>query len=267
MLESERIKVLSAYIQKSNEPYVVLGSDQFQYDESFLAHSVDKLDSKKELFGVRWCAWLEDSRRGLYSSLFTWEIPGKSYTEAKKALPLLEDPLNLFCFCVLRREALSTILLEALRSPKDKIATYLFSIVTSQNMHFFDRPMIVAHEAQAEAAVKSALTILEPKAASYTPAQPIVTSPMGQEEAVRMIEQAIQELNTNNNGPALSLINRVLESKHEMPALYYARAVAEARLGRVSEAVVSLQTLLQKDAGHAAGKQLLEQLAGHVRTN
>lgn len=76
------------------------------------------------------------------------------------------------------------------------------------------------------------------------------------------LETAVSELQKENNELALHLINEVIPYRQDMHALYYAKAVAETRLGLKDEALKSLTTLLAKDPSSEEGRKLLKHLQG-----
>jgi cephalosporin hydroxylase/SAM-dependent methyltransferase len=76
-----------------------------------------------------------------------------------------------------------------------------------------------------------------------------------------LIQQAIAQLNANNNAEALSLLEQVSASWLELPGLNYGKAIAQARLGQIHEAVESLNRLLAVVPNHTKGKQLLAELS------
>ena len=81
-----------------------------------------------------------------------------------------------------------------------------------------------------------------------------------EEEVLKLINTAVDDLKSDKNESALKILCQVIPRKTDMPTLYYARAVAEARLGLIKDAKVSLEALLTKDPLHNQGKALLEQL-------
>ncbi len=77
------------------------------------------------------------------------------------------------------------------------------------------------------------------------------------------IQQALTHLNANQNQEALTLLNQVLQNQPELVTLYYGKAVALARLSRISEAVETVTQLLAKVPTHEKGKQLLMELQAY----
>lgn len=75
-----------------------------------------------------------------------------------------------------------------------------------------------------------------------------------------VIHQAIAQLNANNNAEALSLFEKAIASSPDLPGLNYAKAIAQARLGQINEAVETLNRLLAAVPNHKKGKQLLAEL-------
>ncbi len=75
-----------------------------------------------------------------------------------------------------------------------------------------------------------------------------------------IIQQALEQLNINNNAEALSLLERAIASSPDVPGLNYGKAIAQARLGHTDEAVESLNRLLAALPNHQKGKQLLAEL-------
>jgi Sulfotransferase domain len=75
-----------------------------------------------------------------------------------------------------------------------------------------------------------------------------------------LIEEAVKQLNVNNNSKALTLIDRVLSISPQRIELNYGKAIALARLGRDSEAVNSLKQLLDAMPEHKKARILLHQI-------
>jgi predicted O-methyltransferase YrrM len=75
-----------------------------------------------------------------------------------------------------------------------------------------------------------------------------------------VIHQAIEQLNTNNNVEALSLLEQAITSSQNMPGLNYGKAIALARLGYINEAVEALNYLLATTSGHKKAQLLLNEI-------
>jgi len=101
-------------------------------------------------------------------------------------------------------------------------------------------------------------TVLSPSVALDSTAA--AQAKMGEDEIIASIDMAVQALRENQDQTALVLLNQVIPLKLDMPHLYYARAIAEVRLGKSEEAIQSLNALLIRDPSYAPGKELLEKL-------
>lgn len=81
-----------------------------------------------------------------------------------------------------------------------------------------------------------------------------------QDQLTLKVEEAINLLNSNENGKALQILESALLDNPGFPELNYGRAVALGRLGRVSEAIESLVTLVSARPQHAKAQVLLDEL-------
>lgn len=81
------------------------------------------------------------------------------------------------------------------------------------------------------------------------------------QNSITILSQGIEYLNNHQNLEALNLFKKVLESSPERIEIYYPQAVAQARLGQLSDSIHSLKNLLSFQGNHHRGKQLLEQLS------
>ncbi len=75
-----------------------------------------------------------------------------------------------------------------------------------------------------------------------------------------LIERAVEQLNGNNTAEAIKSFDGVSCSLPEFDKIYYGKAVAQARIGNLKEAVESLMLLLSKYPNHSKGKRLLAEL-------
>jgi len=84
-------------------------------------------------------------------------------------------------------------------------------------------------------------------------------------EGIARLSQGIESLNQNNNLEALNLFKEVLEIAPDQSGVYYAKAIAEARLGQLFESLDSLKALLNLNPNHSQGQRLLEQLSTEAK--
>lgn len=76
-----------------------------------------------------------------------------------------------------------------------------------------------------------------------------------------LIEQAIQQLNANQNQKALELFEQAVEQKTQPVNINYGKAIALARLGKNSEAVAILKELLKIIPEHKKARLLLSHIS------
>lgn len=81
------------------------------------------------------------------------------------------------------------------------------------------------------------------------------------QDEVTLLSQGIEYLNNNQNLKALNLFKNILAISPEKSRVYYALALAQARLGQLFESIHSLKTLLNFESNHQRGQQLLEALS------
>jgi tetratricopeptide (TPR) repeat protein len=75
-----------------------------------------------------------------------------------------------------------------------------------------------------------------------------------------VIHQAIAQLNANNNTEALSLLEKAIATKSDMPGLNYGKALALARLGLTDQAVDCLDDLLSVMPAHRKAQLLRDEI-------
>ncbi|MCT7955682.1 TylF/MycF/NovP-related O-methyltransferase [Laspinema palackyanum] len=75
-----------------------------------------------------------------------------------------------------------------------------------------------------------------------------------------LIQNALRELNANNNQEALKLWEQAITTSPDLPGLHYGKAVALARLDRQSDAIASLNHLLSVFPSHPKARQLVTEL-------
>ncbi|GAB4292306.1 MAG: hypothetical protein Fur0025_27930 [Oscillatoriaceae cyanobacterium] len=76
----------------------------------------------------------------------------------------------------------------------------------------------------------------------------------------RELAKAIAALNANHNEEALEILESAIAAGPEMPGLYYGRAIAQARLGQIEQAIDSLNRLLTVTPTHTKAQLLLKEL-------
>ncbi len=84
------------------------------------------------------------------------------------------------------------------------------------------------------------------------------------EEVERLLSEAERQLNANNNEQALLILDQALALTPDNPGLYYGKAMAVARLGRLEEAAELLNHLLSIAPDHQKGGVLLEAIRSRL---
>jgi tetratricopeptide (TPR) repeat protein/predicted O-methyltransferase YrrM len=83
-----------------------------------------------------------------------------------------------------------------------------------------------------------------------------------QNDGELLVKQAIESLNANQTIEALTLFDRAIQLQPEQPGLNYGKSVSLARLGRIHEAIETLNQVLNFIPDHRKAKQLLDELSG-----
>jgi len=81
----------------------------------------------------------------------------------------------------------------------------------------------------------------------------------------RMIDRAVELLNSNNNHEALRLFDLVI-AESDLQGLEYGKATALARLGNIDEAVITLKKLLRLIPNHPKAQLFLVELLASERS-
>ena len=81
----------------------------------------------------------------------------------------------------------------------------------------------------------------------------------------RMIDRAVELLNSNNNHEALRLFDLVI-AESDLQGLEYGKAIALARLGNIDEAVITLKKLLRLIPNHPKAQLFLVELLASERS-
>lgn len=246
----ERAEQLRKVLSSINEDYVLISCEQFFYEESVLREGVELLGTDHQYDGISWGGWVLDRNGKVKDSIFTRKRPANDYAEAIRLVPNLSDPLHLLSFCLLGREAL-TQLLDDLCTPGANPAQLIDSFVRSERIIKQLRPQIFVHHVEQQ--------IGQP--VTFEHQQPQRTEKLSP-DPLQLIESAVAELQKDNNDLALRLLNEAIPLKPDMHILYYARAVAEARLGLTRDAMTSLNVVLAHDSTHEPAKKLLQELLG-----
>lgn len=76
-----------------------------------------------------------------------------------------------------------------------------------------------------------------------------------------ILEQVTNLLNHQKNQEVLELLDKLIDNSPVSAGLYYARAIALSRLGKIKEAIDSLQQLLTIIPGHQKAQILLQELS------
>lgn len=74
------------------------------------------------------------------------------------------------------------------------------------------------------------------------------------------LEKGVREINANNSAGALKILESAIASFPNQPGLNYGKAIALARLGKITEAVETLKILLAAMPSHRKAQQLIVEL-------
>jgi len=250
-----------------NQEFVVIAPEIFQYDESWMRASRMRIEQENNAEFVWSGAWISTKAAGITQSILVTPSPSARYSDLVKKVSSLSDPYLLLGLSLFRRTYLMSLLKQLLNLPVQDIGQEIIALLTRAAQNQAGKAMIVIHndpvtakQTMADQAtnVPSALSRELPLTAmaATTNNRPEIS----ERQQISIIEKAVEALQKEQNEAALQLLDQVIPSKQDMPMLYYARAVAQARIGKISEAIISLDTLLERDSNHENGRALLEQL-------
>ncbi len=144
------------------EDYILVTSDRYQYDESFLSSALDSLLSSQnqKVVGVLSGAWLASPENGIEKQIFTQWFPALIYQQAVDILPLLDYPQTLLAFALIRGEELRGILNAIGQMPTaSQAAQSIFSRFGEKDIDRIGVPLLVMNQSApiAEPATSSQL--------------------------------------------------------------------------------------------------------------
>ncbi|OQX22472.1 MAG: hypothetical protein BWK80_30415 [Desulfobacteraceae bacterium IS3] len=87
------------------------------------------------------------------------------------------------------------------------------------------------------------------------------STPSSAPDITAIIQQAVDNLNTNKNAEALALLEQAIAINPAIPDINYGKAVALARLGRMDEAIETLKSLLSAEPNNEKARTLLNEIA------
>jgi len=87
------------------------------------------------------------------------------------------------------------------------------------------------------------------------------STPSSAPDITAVIQQAVDNLNTNKNAEALALLEQAAAINPAIPDINYGKAVALARLGRMDEAIETLKSLLSAEPNNEKARTLLNEIA------
>ena len=79
-----------------------------------------------------------------------------------------------------------------------------------------------------------------------------------------MIQEVVDHMNSNRDNEALTLVQRITNTRRDIPDLFYIQGLVQARLGKNTEALRSLMALLERAPQHQAGRALFNDLRSRL---
>lgn len=246
---AEKLRLLRESIARTPHEYFGLCATGFYYDEAWLRSSIDVLNKETHLDGVLSPAWLRTNSNNLEGFFQPNSENLTSYVGLKKCYEAFRDPLLLLCFGLFQRKAIERLLNDVSQLlDEEQVGEVILRYLRGQTVKCCANPSISAVLMRNDGAIKLQERVK------------IVNTEMSPERLVQLINQAVDNLQANRNVEALKILREVVPLKSEMPDLLYAQAVAEARLGMVGEACLSLKTLLNRQPTHQSANNLLRDL-------
>ncbi|MEH2106292.1 FkbM family methyltransferase [Nostoc sp.] len=140
--------------------YILIANNYTQYDESFISSAIDILTStdSQDVNGVFTGGWLSTVENRIEDGIFISGVFNKqeklifrqgniTYPQALEVLPILNIPLSVLLFGILRKSTLRVILQEVRTIPKNQAAQYLFeSVFNSDNICKIELPKLVIRQ-------------------------------------------------------------------------------------------------------------------------
>ncbi|MEH1867867.1 MAG: FkbM family methyltransferase [Nostoc sp.] len=140
--------------------YILIANNYTQYDESFISSAIDILTStdSQDINGVFTGGWLSTVENRIEDGVFISGVFNQQqklvfrqgniiYPQALEILPLLNIPLSVLSFGILRKSTLKEILQEVRTIPENQAAQYLFeSVFNSDNICKIELPKLVIRQ-------------------------------------------------------------------------------------------------------------------------
>jgi len=250
------IAALATSVEKCTDELILITDKHFWYDESLLSWSNELIQGDANISGIRWGAWLLDQDQSISTSFFIEHVSGISLGDACKKAPFLADPFKLLACCVFKVNALKDLLKAASSSSNAEEAFNLISkAISSESFKQMGVPMLLASEA--------GFDFKQVEQNKRVPNTQILVNEnlnLPQDDIMLKIEKAIGMLERNENLAGLRALREVMPLKNDMPMLYYAKAVAETRLGIKNDAIESLKNFLALEPNNQKGIELLDLL-------
>jgi len=145
-------QTILTHLEHRTEPYWLLTSPYFSYDESFLSAVLDRFHeaiasttATLKINGVRTGAWIQDQQKFI-GSVFTAYSPTAEFETAITTLPALAHPLNLLALAVFRREALINLIKQLQQQPNLLQASeWLFRQFQAPEIQAVGGPAAIVH--------------------------------------------------------------------------------------------------------------------------
>ncbi|WP_392534984.1 FkbM family methyltransferase [Nostoc sp. C117] len=140
--------------------YILIANNYTQYDESFISSAIDILTStdSQDINGVFTGGWLSTVENRIEDGVFISGVFNQqeklvfrqgniTYPQALEVLPMLNIPLSVLSFGILRKSTLREILQEVGTIPENQTAQYLFeSVFNSDNICKIELPKLVIRQ-------------------------------------------------------------------------------------------------------------------------
>lgn len=138
------LTALALLLDEIHEEFVIVCDGAVRYDESFVASALERLSGQPGAFAVRYGLWLQE-RDGLVSGdAFSSRVPARTYEEALRAAPMLQDPKRLLSLCLWRREGLRDVLRAIEQGAAGMFGPALFGVLQGEATERIDVPMVIA---------------------------------------------------------------------------------------------------------------------------
>lgn len=246
------------------EQFVLIANPSYQYDPSILFSSYGQLSSASEVAGILWGCWTSNDSETLYDWVFTKRAFPKTLDEASSRWPDLVHPFSLLSLAVWRKENLVELLTQVSGIPNRLQAAKLcFNFLTSDRIVKSGLPMVLASKLKFSDPNKFAFSSLGTEFIPGDRKQTnivVTNTRIDDQVVINATNEAIALLNSDRNHEALELIEKIVVVRPDLPIVFYARAVAQAKLGMLGEAKASLENLLIAEPSNLEAQNLLAQI-------